>query len=76
MRAIILAGGKGRRLAPHTTALAKPLMSVGGMPILEVILRQLKNHRSEEITLAVGDLSEHWRMGKDFQNSILEMDSI
>jgi NDP-sugar pyrophosphorylase family protein len=58
MKAIILAGGKGRRLAPYTTILPKPLMPIGDMPILEVIIRQLKRAGFIEITMAVGYLSE------------------
>ena len=58
MRAVILAGGKGTRLAPYSTVFPKPLMPLGEMPILEVILRQLKAHGVEEATLAVGHLSE------------------
>jgi NDP-sugar pyrophosphorylase family protein len=58
MKAVILAGGKGTRLAPYTTVLPKPLMPIGDMPILEVILRQLKSHGCDEVTLAVGHLSE------------------
>ncbi|MEI8331668.1 MAG: sugar phosphate nucleotidyltransferase, partial [Methanomicrobiales archaeon] len=38
MQAIILAGGKGRRLLPYTTVLPKPLMPIGDYSILEVIL--------------------------------------
>ena len=56
MRVIILAGGKGRRLYPYTVVLPKPLMPVGDFPILEVVLRQLKNHGLTEVTLAVGHL--------------------
>ena len=41
MKAVILAGGKGRRLRPYTTVLPKPLMPLGDMPIIEVVLRQL-----------------------------------
>ena len=41
MKAVILAGGKGRRLRPFTTVLPKPLMPLGEMPIVEVVLRQL-----------------------------------
>lgn len=58
MRAIILAGGKGTRLAPYTTILPKPLMPVGDMPILEIVIRQLAGHGFTELTLAVGHLAE------------------
>jgi NDP-sugar pyrophosphorylase family protein len=55
MKAVILAGGKGSRLAPYTKVLPKPLMPIGeDMPILEVLLRQLKNYGIGEVILAVG----------------------
>jgi NDP-sugar pyrophosphorylase family protein len=57
MRAVILAGGKGTRLAPYTTLLPKPLMPIGEMPILEVIIRQLKRAGITHITIAVGHLA-------------------
>jgi NDP-sugar pyrophosphorylase family protein len=58
MRAVILAGGKGTRLAPYTTVLPKPLMPIGDMPILEVVLRQLKAAGITRVTIAVGYLAE------------------
>lgn len=58
MKAIILAGGKGSRLAPYTTILPKPLMPIGDIPILEVVIRQLKYYGFKEIVLAVGYLAE------------------
>lgn len=58
MRAVVLAGGKGTRLAPYTTVLPKPLMPIGDVPILEVVLRQLAGHGFTEVTLAVGYLAE------------------
>ena len=58
MRAVILAGGKGTRLAPYTTVLPKPLMPVGEMPILEIVMRQLVHHGFDDQTLAVGYLAE------------------
>jgi NDP-sugar pyrophosphorylase family protein len=42
MQAVILAGGKGTRLRPYTAVLPKPLMPIGDMPILEILVRQLK----------------------------------
>jgi len=58
MRAIILAGGKGTRLAPYTTVFPKPLMPVDGMPILEVIVRQLAHFRLREMVFTVSQQSE------------------
>lgn len=58
MRAVILAGGKGTRLAPYTTVLPKPLMPIGEMPILEIVIRQLEKHGFNDLTLAVGYLAE------------------
>jgi NDP-sugar pyrophosphorylase family protein len=58
MRAIILAGGRGTRLAPYTTIFPKPLMPIGEIPIIEIIIRQLRHFGFKRVTLAVGYLSE------------------
>jgi len=58
MRAVILAGGRGTRLLPYTTVFPKPLMPIGDMPILEVVLRQLKGAGITKVTMAVGHLAE------------------
>jgi NDP-sugar pyrophosphorylase family protein len=58
MQAIILAGGKGRRLLPYTTVLPKPLMPIGDHPILMVILRQLKHYGFNRVTICTGYLHE------------------
>jgi NDP-sugar pyrophosphorylase family protein len=57
-RAIILAGGKGTRLKPYTITLPKPLVPVGEMPILEIIIRQLKKAGFEHITITVNHFAE------------------
>ena len=57
MRAIILAGGKGTRLAPHTSVVPKPLVPIGDMPILQVIIHQLRHYGFTHITLTVGHLA-------------------
>jgi NDP-sugar pyrophosphorylase family protein len=58
MRAIIMAGGKGVRLAPVTEVIPKPLVPIGGMPVMEIVIRQLKQHGFRWITLAVGYMGE------------------
>lgn len=58
MRAVILAGGEGRRLAPYTISFPKPLVPVGDIPILEIVIRQLKAAGFERVTMAVGHLAE------------------
>lgn len=57
MRAIILAGGKGSRLHPFTMTIPKPLVPIGDLPILEILIRQLKHQGFDRITLAVGHLA-------------------
>ena len=57
MQVVILAGGKGTRLRPYTAVLPKPLMPVADMPILEVVVRQLKRAGFTEIIMAVGHLA-------------------
>ena len=57
-RVVILAGGKGTRLKPYTIAFPKPLVPVGDMPILEIVLRQLKSFGFKNITLAVNHLAD------------------
>ena len=58
MQAVVLAGGKGTRLAPYTKILPKPLMPIGDLPILEILLRQMKRAGIQEVTLTVGHLAE------------------
>ncbi len=58
MRAVILAGGKGVRLAPLTQVIPKPLVPLGGKPILEIVLNQLRSQGFRHITLAVGYMAD------------------
>jgi NDP-sugar pyrophosphorylase family protein len=57
MKAVVLAGGKGARLAPYTKILPKPLMPIDDMPILEILLRQMKRAGINEVVITVGHLA-------------------
>jgi NDP-sugar pyrophosphorylase family protein len=57
MHAVILAGGKGARLRPYTTALPKPLVPIGDShSILEIVLHQLAAYGFTSVTLAINHL--------------------
>jgi D-glycero-alpha-D-manno-heptose 1-phosphate guanylyltransferase len=54
VRALVLAGGLGRRLQPVVATVPKPLAPVGGRPFLEYVLRQLVDQGIREVTLCIG----------------------
>ncbi len=57
MTAVVLAGGKGTRLAPYTRILPKPLMPIGDVPILEVLIRQFRRAGVTDVILTVGHMA-------------------
>ncbi len=57
MKAIVLAGGKGARLAPYTRIIPKPMMPIGDKAILEIMLRQMQRAGIQEVILTVGHLA-------------------
>lgn len=67
---VILAGGQGRRLKPYTTVLPKPLVPVCDVPILEVLIHQLRNEGFHHLILAVnrheGLLRAYFGDGSEF----------
>ncbi len=59
MHAVILAGGRGVRLRPYTTAFPKPLVPIGDeYAIMEIVLRQLHAAGFRTITIAIGHLGQ------------------
>lgn len=57
VQAIILAGGKGTRLAPYTSVLPKPLMPIGDRAILELVVDQLAASGVTRVSFCVGYLA-------------------
>jgi len=57
MMAVILAGGKGTRLAPLTITIPKPLLPLGDRPILEVVIDQLAFAGVTKVVITLGHLA-------------------
>jgi dTDP-glucose pyrophosphorylase len=57
-RALILAGGMGKRLGDRTQNTPKPLLSVGGLPILSHIIQDLEKFGVTDISISAFHLSE------------------
>ena len=58
MKAIIPLAGKGTRLRPHTHTTPKPLMKVGGRPVMSYILDDLIDLGVREVVFIVGYLGD------------------
>ena len=56
MKAVIMAGGRGTRLASIAHDIPKPMVPVGGMPVLEFELQMLREQGFTDILLTVGHL--------------------
>jgi mannose-1-phosphate guanylyltransferase/phosphomannomutase len=50
MKAVIMAGGFGTRLRPLTLNLPKPMVPLGGVPVMEHLVKLLKKHNIIDIT--------------------------
>ena len=58
MKAVIPLAGKGTRLRPHTYLTPKPLLRVGGKPVMSYILDDLQEMGVEEIVFVIGYLGD------------------
>lgn len=74
MKAVILAGGMGTRLSEETELKPKPMVEIGGRPILWHIMKHLAHHGVREFIVALGykgDMikryfSDYSRINSDF----------
>jgi glucose-1-phosphate cytidylyltransferase len=58
MKAVILAGGLGTRLSEETSVRPKPMVEIGGKPILWHIMNTYAHHGVNEFIIALGYMSE------------------
>lgn len=74
MKAVIMAGGKGTRIASIASDIPKPMIRIGGKPILEHQIDNLKACGLTDITLVIGYMGNviqnYFKDGSDFGVSI------
>lgn len=58
MKALILAAGKGSRLGPLTATCPKPMLPVGGQPLLVHVIRWLRQYGITEVAINLHHLPE------------------
>ena len=70
MQAVIMAGGKGTRLAEVTKDIPKPMVPIEGKPLLEYQIENLKDNGVDRIILIIGHLGDvirrHFGNGERF----------
>jgi NDP-sugar pyrophosphorylase family protein len=70
IQAILLAGGRGTRLAPLTDNCPKPMVRIHGKPMIEYVLNHLKKYGITRVAIAVAhmgeQIEEYFGNGKDF----------
>lgn len=57
-KVVIMAGGLGTRLRPFTETVPKPMIEVGGRPILETIIERLRAQGFNQVVLSLNHLAE------------------
>jgi len=72
MKVVILAGGYGTRLAEYTNTIPKPMVKIGGEPILTHIMKIYKSFGINDFIIAAGYKKEviidYYKNSKEFKN--------
>ncbi|MDA9682748.1 sugar phosphate nucleotidyltransferase [Candidatus Pelagibacter sp.] len=72
MKVVILAGGKGSRISYYTQKIPKPMIKIGGIPMLSHIMSLFKHYGYNDFLIAAGFkkkiISDYYRNSKEFKN--------
>lgn len=74
MKAVILAGGLGTRLSEETSSRPKPMVEIGGMPILWHIMKIYSSHGVNDFIICCG--YKGYLIKEYFQNYFLHMSDV
>ena len=70
MKIVVPMAGRGSRLRPHTLTVPKPLVPVGGKPIVHRLVQDIaktSTEKIEEIAFVIGDF------GKEVENELIKV---
>ena len=73
MKIIVPMAGRGSRLRPHTLTVPKPLIPIGGKPIVQRLVEDIAkvaNQPIEEIAFIIGDF------GADVEASLIKVANV
>ncbi|WP_294965520.1 nucleotidyltransferase family protein [Sulfurimonas sp.] len=74
MKAMILAAGRGTRVQPLTNSIPKPMLTILDVPVMELIIKNLKANGFDDIVINTSYLSEsieeYFKDGSQFGVSI------
>ena len=69
-RAVVMAGGQGTRLRPLTESMPKPMLPIGGRPLLEIMVEKLRDVGVKHILLSTHfqaeKIMQHFGKGESF----------
>ena len=74
MKAVILAGGLGTRLSEETSLRPKPMVDIGGLPILWHILKIYSRHGINDFIICCG--YKGYMIKEYFANYFLHMSNV
>lgn len=77
IKAVILAGGKGTRIAEETAVRPKPMVEIGGRPILWHIMKSYSHYGVNDFVICCGYLGhkiKEYFLNYSYQNADLTMD--
>lgn len=74
MKAVILAGGLGTRLSEETSVKPKPMVEIGGKPILWHIMKQYSSHGINDFVICCG--YKGYLIKEYFSNYFLHMSDV
>ena len=71
MKVVILAGGKGSRISYYSEKIPKPMIKIGGLPMLTHIMRHFKYYGFDEFIIAAGYkksiIDKYYKKSKEFK---------